>query len=431
MAPIFVRRNISARPASHVRRTWPRAPRMVKSDDGRYSRLAGRGTGGRRVRIAIVGGGPAGLWLALLVKKRRPAHEVTVFEQNPPGATYGFGVVFSDTALRFVAEADPEAFAPVAAAMERWDDLTIVHRDRRVAIDGNGFAAIGRLRLLDLLQARAREAGVTLVHGQRIEDVAALGDCDLVVGADGVNSALRQSLAGAFAPRVEELGNRFVWYGTRQIFPTLTLTFRTNAEGAFVAHHYRYADDMSTFIVECDAGTFARAGLGRMDEAGSRAYCERLFAPDLGGHALVSNRSLWRRFPVLTNAHWHAGNVVLIGDALRTVHFSIGSGTRLAMEDAVFLARALADAGDDVPAALARFEATRRPVVDKLLAGAAGSYTWYEGFAARMGLDPYELAWDYMTRSGRMTEERLAAIAPKFVAARNAHRAAQAGEGAR
>ncbi|MBM3559713.1 MAG: hypothetical protein FJX53_07545, partial [Alphaproteobacteria bacterium] len=316
------------------------------------------------------------------------------------------------------------------AAMERWDDLTIVHRDRRVPIDGNGFAAIGRLRLLELLQGRVRDAGVRLVFERRIEDAAELADCDLVVGADGVNSALRQRLAGALGPRVEELTNRFVWYGTRQTFPTLTLTFRSNADGAFVAHHYRYAGDMSTFIVECDAASFARAGLERMSDDESRAYCERLFAPDLGGHPLISNRSLWRRFPVLTNARWQAGNVVLIGDALRTVHFSIGSGTRLAMEDAVFLARALAESGEDVPAALARFDAARRPVVDKLLAGAAGSYTWYEGFAARMGLEAYDLAWDYMTRSGRMTEERLAAIAPKFVAARNAHRAT-AGEGTR
>ncbi|MGE0256543.1 MAG: FAD-dependent monooxygenase [Alphaproteobacteria bacterium] len=382
------------------------------------------------MRIGIVGGGPAGLWLALLIRQSSPGHEVTVWEQNPPGATYGFGVVFSDTALRFVAEAAPAAFAPVAAAMQRWDDLTIVHRDRRVAIDGNGFAAIGRLRLLELLQAQARATGVRLVFDRRIEDVAALDGCDLVVGADGVNSTLRQGLAAAFGTRVEELTNRFVWYGTRQTFPTLSLTFRANADGAFVAHHYRYAGDMSTFIVECDAASFARAGLEAMSDDESRAYCERLFAPDLGGHPLISNRSIWRRFPVLTNERWHAGNVVLIGDALRTVHFSIGSGTRLAMEDAVFLARALAEAGEDVPAALAAFEAARRPVVDKLLAGAAGSYTWYEGFAGRMGLDPYELAYDYMTRSGRMTEERLAAIAPKFVAACRAHRAT-AGEGAR
>ena len=205
-----------------------------------------------------------------------------------------------------------------------------------------------------------------------------------------------------------------------QVFDTLTLTFRANQHGAFVAHHYRYAPDMSTFIVECDSGTWARAGLEHMDDAASRAYCEGVFAPDLGGHPLVSNNSTWRRFPLVTNQNWSTENVVILGDALRSVHFSIGSGTRLAMEDAIALYQAFEEVGAagttpaDVAGALARFEAARRPIVEKLLAAAANSSYWYEEFAGKMGLESYPLAYDYMTRSGRVTHARLKEMAPRF-----------------
>jgi 2-polyprenyl-6-methoxyphenol hydroxylase-like FAD-dependent oxidoreductase len=226
---------------------------------------------------------------------------------------------------------------------------------------------------------------------------------------------VRRTHANGFMPRTEWLTNKFVWYGTAQPFDCLTLTFRANGDGAFVAHHYRYAPDRSTFIVECDAPTWERAGFAAMDDAASRAYCERLFAPELRGHPLVSNRSLWRSFPLLANANWHVGNSVLIGDALRTGHFSIGSGTRLAFDDAIALDRALGEAGDDVPALLAHFERERRPVVDKLVAAANSSSYWYERMADRMALSPVALAYDYMTRSGRVSDKRLARMAPKFM----------------
>lgn len=374
--------------------------------------------GDNRLQIDVVGGGPAGLWFAFLLKSRRPGWTVRVHEQNPATATYGFGVVLSDAGRERVRNAAPAAFDRIAQRMERWPDLTIVHRDERVPIDGNGFSSIGRLELLQTLHELCRKAGVALRFDAAIASADSIAElragADLVVGADGINSRVRAALESEFRPRTEVLGNRYAWYGTHQVFPTLTLTFRPNADGAFVAHHYRYAPDMSTFIVECDAATWERSGLEHLDDEASRRYCEAVFAPDLGGRPLVSNRSAWLRFPVLRSERWRHGNVVLIGDALRSVHFSIGSGTRLAMEDADALAAALDESGGRVAEGLERFEAARRPVVDKLLAGAAGSWNWYERFADRMHLSAHEFAYDYMTRSGRVSDERLAAIAPRF-----------------
>lgn len=372
--------------------------------------------GNARLRIEVVGGGPAGLWFAFLLKSRRPAWAVRVHEQNPATATYGFGVVLSDAGRERVRSAAPAAFDRIARHMERWPDLTIVHRGEAVPIDGNGFSSIGRLELLRSLHDLCREAGVSLRFESPVVSLAELrAGADLVVGADGINSRVRAALEAGFRPRTEVLGNRFAWYGTRQVFATLTLTFRATADGAFVAHHYRYAPDMSTFIVECDAATWERSGLAHLDDGGARRYCEAVFAPVLGGHPLVSNRSEWRRFPVVACERWRHGNVVLIGDALRSVHFSIGSGTRLAMEDADALAAALDASGGRAAQGLERFEASRRPVVDKLLAGAAGSWSWYERFGDRMHLSAPEFAYDYMTRSGRVSDERLRAIAPRFM----------------
>ena len=291
----------------------------------------------------------------------------------------------------------------------------IVHRDERVDIDGNGFSAIGRLALQEILQKLCRDAGVKIEYGRAVAALDEFAGADLVVGADGSNSLVRAALQEEFQPEIELLTNRFAWYGTTQPFDCLTLTFRGNEHGAFVAHHYRHAPGMSTFVVECDEATWNRAGLGRMDDARSRAYCERVFAPDLDGHPLVSNKSLWRQFPLLSNRRWSSGKFVLIGDALRTVHFSIGSGTRLAFEDAIALDRAFGEAGEDVPRALAAFERERRPVVEKLLAAANASSYWYERFPEKMRDAPWRLAYDYMTRSGRMSDERLRELAPKFM----------------
>jgi len=306
--------------------------------------------------------------------------------------------------------------ATLAAAMESWPMQRVVHRDVRVDIDGNGFSAIARLKLNQFLQELCRDADVRVEYGRSVTSLEELRNCDLLVGADGFTSLVRRSLEAEFEPEIEWLGNRFVWYGTPQLFDCLTLTFRANEDGSFVAHHYRYSPAMSTFIVECDAATWRRAGLDRMSDEESRAYCERLFTPDLAGHPLVSNKSIWRQYPLLTNRRWSAGNAMLIGDALRTVHFSIGSGTRLAFEDAIALDRAFAEAGEDVPRALAAFGRERRPVVEKLLAAANASSYWYERFPEKMAFEPWRLAYDYMTRSGRMTDARLREMSPNFMA---------------
>jgi 2-polyprenyl-6-methoxyphenol hydroxylase-like FAD-dependent oxidoreductase len=377
------------------------------------------------MRIGIVGGGPAGLYFALLMKRLDSSHEIRVVEQNPAGGTFGFGVVFSDRALSFLQDADPDSYADLDRRWQTWDDQVIVHRNERVRIDGIGFSGIARLELLQVLQDHCRRRGVGLDFERRLPDLAAFADCDLVVGADGVNSVVRDAYRDPLDPSIGSLSNRYVWYGTTQLFDTLTLTFRENADGVFVAHHYRHAPHCSTFVVECDAATWERAGLASLSEDESRRYCEAVFAADLRGHPLLTNRSLWITFKVVTNRRWSHDNVVLIGDALRTVHFSIGSGTRNALEDAIALFRAFETHGADVPAALQAFEEARRPGVDKFLNVAERSYAWYERFREKMQLDPLPFAYDYVMRGGRISHERLKKRSPGFVAAYEARMASR------
>jgi 2-polyprenyl-6-methoxyphenol hydroxylase-like FAD-dependent oxidoreductase len=334
--------------------------------------------------------------------------------------------VFSDRALEFLREDDRETYDLLSPAMERWPDLTLTHRGERITIDGIGFAAIGRLDLLQRLSHRLETVGIRPVYRHPVADEAELEGFDLVVAADGANSFVRRGREAQFGTSIVELTNRFAWYGTTQRFETLSQTFVSTEHGVFNAHHYRYSPEMSTFIVETDAATWARAGFAEMDEAQSQAYCERVFSAQLGGHPLVANRSIWRRFPRITNRRWSVGNRVLIGDAAHTAHFSIGSGTRLAFEDAIALAKALREHPGDMPAALAAYEAARRPIVEKIVAGADGSADWYERFAEHMRLAPWDLAWSYIQRSGRVDAARLEQISPRFIAGYRAHRA-QAG----
>ena len=359
------------------------------------------------MKILVAGAGPAGLYLSYLVKRRYPSWRVRVLEQNAAGSTFGFGVVFSDRALEFLRADDPDTYALITPAMESWTDITVVHRGTPVVIDGIGFAAIGRLQLLELLRQRAATVGIVPEYEKGISRSEALNDYDLVVAADGVNSFVRG--CADFGTTVEHLTNKFAWYGTTRIFDTLTQTFVRNEHGTFNAHHYRHSAKMSTFVVECDAATWQRAGFASMGEQATLAYLERVFETPL-----VSNKSLWRQFPNLRNRRWRAGNIVLIGDAQRTAHFSIGSGTRLAMEDAIALDKALGEYSS-LKEALGAFETARRPIVEKLVAAADASGQWYERFPEHMRLAPREFAWSYIQRSGRIDPERLRRIAPRFV----------------
>ena len=376
------------------------------------------------MRIAVVGAGPAGLYFAYLWRKRHPDAEVLVIEQNPAGATFGFGVVFSDRALDFLRADDPETADAIAPRMQTWRDMTLVHRGERLAIDGVGFSAIGRLELLQLLQARAASVGVTPRYDTPVRSVDQLGGFDLIVAADGVNSLVRRAYEGDFGASLAWLDNKFAWFGVAKPFDTLTQTFVEANGGFFNAHHYRYQPQMSTFIVECDRATWLRSGFDTLEPERAKAVCEAAFAETLQGQPLISNRSTWRNFPWVWNARWSHRNLVLVGDALRTAHYSIGSGTRLALEDVIALVKALDETPGDLHGGLQAYEAARRPVVEKLVRASHTSADWYEQFPEHMRLAPLDFAHSYITRTGRIDDERLRAMSPGFMARYDAARAA-------
>ena len=381
----------------------------------------------RAVRILCVGAGPAGLYFALLHKAARPADHVVVVERNRADATYGWGVVFSDKALTFLEGGDARFMADLRNRLESWDDLTVVHRDDAISLDGHGFTAIARLELLQLLQRHCAAAGVEMRFETHIERVV-LDDHDLIVGSDGVHSRLRAQFAPHFEPAARLLSNMYIWYGTPRVFDTLSLIFREFDGGFYVAHAYRFSPRGSTFLVECDVGTWNRGGFSTMNDEESRAYCARIFARDLQGHQLMSNKSAWTSFTVSSNARWSHRNAVLVGDALRSVHFSIGSGTRLALEDAIALHRAIQSTGT-ISQALDAFEAARRPIVEKIIEAAGRSAEWYERFHERLTMAPHEFAMSYATRSGRVSRGEIEQISPRFSALYNRRSADKASSG--
>jgi len=370
------------------------------------------------MKIRIIGGGPAGLYFAALMKREDASHDIVVHERGPRDATWGFGVVFSDRALEFLRADDEAMYRLLTPLMETWPDLTIVHDETRIPIAGNGFAAIGRLELLGRLYAHAEALGVRIEFDSEVTslDDPALAGADLIVGANGAFSWVRNEHETEFGTETDLRPNRFIWYGTRRVFDSLSLTFRETEHGVFCAHHYRYSPGMSTFLVEVTDATWQRAGFARMDEQETIRHCEQVFARDLEGKSILSNKSCWRQFPAITNRQWSFGNVVLMGDALRTAHFSIGSGTRLAMEDAIALWKTLRDAGS-LPQALALYQERRLPPMKKILDAASASIRWYERMDELIKLSPIDFAYSYMTRTGRVDHEEMTRRAPRLAMA--------------
>jgi 2-polyprenyl-6-methoxyphenol hydroxylase-like FAD-dependent oxidoreductase len=369
------------------------------------------------MRIAVIGAGPAGLYFALLMKKHDSRHEIRVYEQNEASATYGWGVVFSDVALSFLRQIDEEFYRDFTAAHEQCEYMEIVHHSVRVQVHSNRFSRVSRIELLRTLHAACQQAGVQVTFGTRIEDVETLArDVDVLVGADGANSLVRSQLGEHFQPSFESRRNRFAWYGTHQLFHPVSLIFRESEHGVFIAHAYQYSKTLSTFLVEVDPDTWQRAGLDHAMDEQSRRYCEQVFRRELGSNELLSNRSIWFQATIVRNARWSHKNIILLGDALRTVHFSLGSGTRMAMQDAAALQTSFVVHGADIQAAFGAFEAQRRPTSSEFQAAAARSLDWYETVGNRLHLDPVSFAYDYMRRTGRVTHEDLRSRDPVFVA---------------
>ena len=369
------------------------------------------------MKINIIGGGPAGLYFAILMKRADPAHAITVYERNGPDDTFGWGVVFSGKTLAHLKKADDVSHQRITAAFAAWDNVDVVHRDQKITVRGNSFSGIGRLQLLKILQDRSAELGVKLNFKTEISDVDTLArESDLLLGADGVNSTVREKYKEHFQPTLESRPNKYIWYGTNQLFHGLTLTFREKDGGVFAAHSYKFNQNTSTFIVECDEQTWTKLGFAGMNEDQTRSLLETVFANDLSGQPLLSNNSKWINFLNVKNAQWSQGNVVLLGDALHTAHFSIGSGTKLALEDAIALKERF-DHSAEVRTALAEFERVRKPVIEEYQAAALESCVWFENARQYMHLSPLELAYAIMTRSGRVHEESLRRRDPSFIAA--------------
>jgi anthraniloyl-CoA monooxygenase len=364
------------------------------------------------VKIVVVGGGPAGLYLAILLRKADPGIEVTVLERNAPDATFGFGVVFSEETLGSLRDADPETHLAITDTFARWNRVDIRYRDGLLRSRGHSFSAIARKRLLELLQERCHALGVDLRFGVEVESVP---DADVVVAADGANSFVRRHRD--FGTVVEPEGSKYVWFGTDHVFDAFTFVFRETEHGLFNVHAYPYDERMSTFIVECPEPVWRRAGLDAMDEDDSRAFCEQLFANDLRGGELFTNRSVWLDFPKVTNRVWHHGRVVLVGDAAHTAHFSIGSGTKLAMEDSIALAQGLVRRGWDVDAALVDYELERGPAVERTQAAASDSAAYFRRVGSYTHLEPAQFAFNLLTRSGRITHASLSIRDPDFTRA--------------
>ena len=367
------------------------------------------------------------MYFAILMKKAVPEHEITIYERNGPDDTFGWGVVFSGKTLANLRAADEESHAEITRSFEAWDNVDVVHRDDKISIHGNSFSGISRLQLLKILQRRCEQLGVELLFRTEAPDLDRLrSSCDLLVAADGVNSTTRTRYENHFVPNLDVRPNRYIWYGTNKLFHGLTLTFRENEAGVFAAHSYKFNKTTSTFIIECDPETWDNARFSAMSDEETRVYLEKVFVKDLDDQALLSNKSNWINFLLVKNGKWFFENVVMIGDALHTAHFSIGSGTKLALEDAVALFESF-ERKQTVDDALREFESTRKPVIEEYQAAAYESMRWFENARQYMNLTTVELAFILMTRSGKVSYDDLKRRDPAFIARYEAERNSNTG----
>ena len=358
------------------------------------------------MKILILGGGPGGLYSGLLLKKANPSHEITVLERNSPDATFGWGIVFSDRTLASLREADYQSYQEITDHFVIWDAIDVIYRKRAIRCGGNVFAGIGRKLLLQLLQRRCRDVGVEMKFHCEVQDIGRLPPYDLLIATDGANSIVRQTYAELFQPNLAVGKAKFVWLGAARPFDSFTYIFEENEHGLFQVHAYTFDGDTSTFIVECNEQAWRNAGLDRATETETIAYCAKVFADSLQGRPLLTNRSLWLNFITVRNKTWRHKNIVLLGDAAHTAYFGIGSGTKMAMEDAIALARAV-ERHSDVEAALSSYELERRPIIEALQKAADESRTYFEDTRRYLHFEPEQFAFRILTRSGRVTYDNL------------------------
>ena len=376
----------------------------------------------RPLKINIIGGGPGGLYFSLLMKIADPRHDITIYERNRADDTFGFGVVFSDETLGNFMGQDQETYRQIREAFAYWDEIEVRYKGDRIRSGGHGFAGMSRQKLLDILQGRCRDVGVKMLFEHDITDISAYRDADLLLGSDGINSLVREAYKESFKPTIDMRLTKFVWLGTTQKFDAFTFIFKSNEHGWFYNHAYQYGQGIgkaaSTWILETHEDTWKRAGLDQASEEQTLAYFEELFSEELDGHKLISNKSVWRNFPVVSNESWHHENVVLIGDAAHTAQFSIGSGTKIAMEGAIALAQSLGEE-NSVDRAISAYESKRQMEVARLQRSALVSLQWYEHARRFNAMEPAQYAFNFLTRSKGVTYENLTLRDPDYGAGVN------------